>query len=396
MFRRRKQTQEELNERFISAARIGNIKELDSLIAQGVSKDAVDVYGNNAALNAAWNGQQEMYAYLIKEHGFSRDAVSKYGNNAALNAAANGRQEMYAYLIKEHGFSRDSVSKVGDNALTLASYFGKKAMVMALVEEYGFDLSFKGDEGLTGEEWARKQGHAEIANYLEGKAKHEQEAARREQARQEGAERRSAERQARRAEEPARQKEVKRQAEEEARREQARRERVERARQEEAKRQAEEEARREQTRRERAERARREAQRRERARAEQAEEARRKKEEEKQEIANSRANTDLNKMIGTSIHELKRASALLDGLDQKSGRRHDVLKQQVIEQINTIISACLNGKPMGGGRTGRDRLEPSPDWLKDPNNKKLMEGFCQQVGKNLDNLIKNEKPAMQR
>ena len=114
--------QKELNNKFIAAAKNGDIKNVRELLANGADVDAKDKDGETALHWAACSGKVDIATFLI-ENGADVDAKSNYGKTALHWAAFFGHVDVAKILI-ENGVNVNVKNKNNDTAVEVAIRYG--------------------------------------------------------------------------------------------------------------------------------------------------------------------------------------------------------------------------------------------------------------------------------
>eukprot|EP01045_Picozoa_sp_COSAG04_P008877 COSAG04_NODE_501_length_13363_cov_9.158137_5_plen_759_part_00 len=146
------------------AAYSNELQTMERLIAEGVSADAKDEYGNPVLLFAASEGHLDALK-LLHKHGAKLEATGPDGWTALMDAALNGKADCAEALL-EWGADKDAAAKHGGTALHYAASNGQLECARLLVRARA-DRAKKDKEGKTALELARQQGKAEVAALLE-------------------------------------------------------------------------------------------------------------------------------------------------------------------------------------------------------------------------------------
>jgi hypothetical protein len=136
------------------AARDGRSLEMVRFLqARGLAIDDADVRGITALGYAAGNGQVELMSYLI-EQGAAPDRRDAQGQTPLFHAALSGHERAVARLLGA-GVDVDSQDRFGDTPLMGACAKGYDAIARMLVDA-GADASLRDQEGRTARERAAK------------------------------------------------------------------------------------------------------------------------------------------------------------------------------------------------------------------------------------------------
>ena len=124
-----------------SAAEIGNLDRVRSLVEQGADKDKGDSFGQTTPLYLATrNGHFQVVQYLVEQV----PSLDKAGGNdwtALIGAVYSGRLEIARYLL-EQGADRDKASNYDKTPLHYAAANGHLEIALLLMS-YGADLNAK-------------------------------------------------------------------------------------------------------------------------------------------------------------------------------------------------------------------------------------------------------------
>lgn len=108
--------------------------------------NAPGAHGNTPLMEAAWRGEREVAAQLLR-HGAAVDATNVDGNNALWLACVHGDADLIALLVHA-GVPLDHRNDNGATALMYASSAGKPTVVRALLE-LGADATLRSTDDFT-------------------------------------------------------------------------------------------------------------------------------------------------------------------------------------------------------------------------------------------------------
>ncbi|HNQ76353.1 MAG TPA: ankyrin repeat domain-containing protein, partial [Pseudothauera hydrothermalis] len=178
----------------LSAARLGDTRQLSALLARGLDPNTVDAQGNSLLILAAREGHVDTVASLLPYRpklGWRNLA----GDSALMLAVLKGHEAVVDLLLEagaplEHdgwaplhyaafegrlsildkllarGAAIDALTPNRATALMLAARNGHIQVVRRLLGA-GADPALKNDRGLTAAQWARAQGNTDIADLIE-------------------------------------------------------------------------------------------------------------------------------------------------------------------------------------------------------------------------------------
>ena len=180
----------------IIASERGNLEIVRYLVKNGADVNFIDACDGTALMEASESGNLEIVKYLV-ENGANIHFKNYRGETALMNASAKGNLEVVKYLI-EKGADVNVISK-GYTALIVASDYSHLEVVKHLVEkgadvniivngytalirasirgnleivkilvENNANLDFQAFSGQTGLDFAKKNGHVEVVEYLKG------------------------------------------------------------------------------------------------------------------------------------------------------------------------------------------------------------------------------------
>jgi len=180
------------------AARAGNLKQVQALIADGAQVNARDSLGGTPLHDAAWAGEKDVAAYLIQmgadvnarhaeggstplhyavltnhpdvvevllDHGADLKPLYKTSQTALHLAAARGYARC-AMLLIAHGADVNARDETGATPLSEASWTGEAAMVRLLIEKGANASDVNPETGMTPLHAAASRGYREVAKAL--------------------------------------------------------------------------------------------------------------------------------------------------------------------------------------------------------------------------------------
>ena len=120
----------DLVERFLAAARKGDVSLVESMLQEGVPVDCVDRYDQTALFHAALFNRTDVIRLLLQK-GADVNKRDRIGETPVHWAAMNNSTEAIAMLI-EHGASINITNDKGDKPIDLARQYGSEAAVRIL------------------------------------------------------------------------------------------------------------------------------------------------------------------------------------------------------------------------------------------------------------------------
>ena len=177
------------------AARAGDLKQVQSLIASGTPVNARDSLGGTALHDAAWAGEAEVVEYLIRS-GADVNARHSEGQSTPLDyavlmnrfevvgvllahgaeanrpgltplhLAARRGETRIAQLLIAHGANVNARDEGGATPIEEAAWRGETAMVALLVEKGGDVKTANPQNGVTPLHAAAVKGHTDVARVL--------------------------------------------------------------------------------------------------------------------------------------------------------------------------------------------------------------------------------------
>src|SRR5579864_802447 len=146
------------------AARAGNLKQVQALIAGGVPVDARDAMGGTPLHDAAWAGEKEVAAFLI-ESGADVNAKHNEGQSTPLHYAVLTNHPDVVELLLDHGADQAALYKTSQTALHLAAARGYSRVATLLIA-HGADIRARDETGSTALSEASWTGGAEMVKLL--------------------------------------------------------------------------------------------------------------------------------------------------------------------------------------------------------------------------------------
>ncbi|XP_023311139.1 serine/threonine-protein phosphatase 6 regulatory ankyrin repeat subunit A-like [Anoplophora glabripennis] len=165
------------------AAKNGNLDIVKLLIDHGVDVNNQGNDGWTALLTAVWEGQLNTVKFLITECNADMNTIDKDGRTAVHLAASEGHLETLVFLL-QCGMDAEVRDNDGRTAIHLAAlgspsylprFFGLSGeakhkvylSVVNLLMKQGVDVNSKDTNGNTAAFLAEREGHLEMAKYLE-------------------------------------------------------------------------------------------------------------------------------------------------------------------------------------------------------------------------------------
>lgn len=142
----------------------GNLEGVQSMVAGGVSVNAVDEQQRTPLMWAAFNGHTPVIRYLLEE-GAVVDTKDMHGRTALLYAASGPYPETVGFLLARGAEVNVQGTEEGFTALMMAAAEGQMDVVRVLVAR-GAKVDVMDKDGDTAESFARQNGHSEVAQWL--------------------------------------------------------------------------------------------------------------------------------------------------------------------------------------------------------------------------------------
>lgn len=146
------------------AARAGNLKQVQALIADGAPVNARDSLGGTPLHDAAWAGEKDIAAYLI-QMGADVNARHTEGGSTPLHYAVLTNHPDVVEVLLDHGADVKPLYKNSQTALHLAAARGY-ARCATLLIAHGADVNARDETGATPLSEASWTGEAEMVRLL--------------------------------------------------------------------------------------------------------------------------------------------------------------------------------------------------------------------------------------
>jgi ankyrin repeat protein/peroxiredoxin len=146
------------------AARAGNLKLVESLIAEGVPVNARNSLGGTPLHDAAWSGEKDVAAYLIKM-GADVNARHSEGGSTPLHYAVLTNHPDVVEVLLDHGADLKALYKTSQTALHLAAARGYGRIATLLIA-HGAEVNARDETGATALSEAAWTGEAEMVKLL--------------------------------------------------------------------------------------------------------------------------------------------------------------------------------------------------------------------------------------
>lgn len=153
-----------LEERYLDAARRGDMATLKLCLDKGVDARAKDGFGRSALLLAVLNARNLEMVKFLQSRGLPVDEVDVRGRTPLGYAAGNGQLEMVSYLL-EQGAAADRKDGQGQTPLYHAVLIGSKETTVRLLAA-GADIDVRDQFGDTPLMGACNKGFDDIARLL--------------------------------------------------------------------------------------------------------------------------------------------------------------------------------------------------------------------------------------
>lgn len=142
----------------------GNIEGVQSMVAGGISVNAVDEQQRTPMMWAAFNGHTSVIKFLL-EQGAEVDAKDSSGRTALQYASSGPYPETVGLLLARGAEVNVQDTGEGFTALMTAAAEGQMDVVRVLVAR-GAKVDVTDKDGDTAESFARQNGHSEVAEWL--------------------------------------------------------------------------------------------------------------------------------------------------------------------------------------------------------------------------------------
>jgi hypothetical protein len=123
-----------VNEDLVQAANIGNLNEINALLAKGADVNAKTNDGSTALMNASQEGHKDIIDALLSK-GADANAKMENGFTALILASRRGHKDIVDALLAK-GADINAKTKDGATALYMACYYGRDDIV-ALLKKHG-------------------------------------------------------------------------------------------------------------------------------------------------------------------------------------------------------------------------------------------------------------------
>jgi len=153
-----------LEERYLDAARRGDMATLKLCLDKGVEADAKDGFSRSALLLAVLNARNLEMVKFLRSRGLAIDAPDVRGRTPLGYAAGNGQLEMVSYLL-EQGAEADRKDGQGQTPLYHAVLIGSNETALRLLAA-GADIDARDQFGDTPLMGACNKGFDDIARML--------------------------------------------------------------------------------------------------------------------------------------------------------------------------------------------------------------------------------------
>jgi ankyrin repeat protein len=159
--------QEELNERLLGAAVLGDIEHLGLFLAKGADVNTIDQdEGRTALMFACREGDTRTAQYLVEEAKAEVNLASENGRTALTEASRNGHLKTVEYLVEGAEAEVNTIAKYSGMALLVASWHGHLKIVQYLVEEAKAEVNLASKNGRTALTEASQNGRLKTVKYL--------------------------------------------------------------------------------------------------------------------------------------------------------------------------------------------------------------------------------------
>lgn len=153
-----------MEEAFRNAAFEGNSTEVDRLLSQNISFDAIDADGRSALMLCCFNGHTQIAEKLIKL-GASVNKTDFMGRTALMYASTGPYPETVKLLISSKADLNMTDNDEKFSPLMFAAAEGQMEIVKILLENNA-DPLLKDKDNDTAESFARQNGHQAVADYI--------------------------------------------------------------------------------------------------------------------------------------------------------------------------------------------------------------------------------------
>lgn len=146
------------------AARAGNLKSVEALIADGALVNARNSLGGTALHDAAWSGEKEIAAYLISA-GADVNAKHAEGSSTPLHYAVLTNHPEVVEVLLDHGADVKALYRSTQTPLQLAAARGY-GRIASLLIAHGADVNARDENGATPLSEAAWTGETEMVKLL--------------------------------------------------------------------------------------------------------------------------------------------------------------------------------------------------------------------------------------
>jgi len=146
------------------AARAGNLQQAQELLALGMPVNGHDALGGTPLHDAAWSGETEVAAYLIRM-GADVNARHAEGSSSPLHYAVLTNHPEVVELLLTHGADVQALYKTGQTPLHLAAARGYGRIATLLIA-HGANVNARDETGATPLSEAAWTGEAEMVRLL--------------------------------------------------------------------------------------------------------------------------------------------------------------------------------------------------------------------------------------
>ena len=152
----------------LNAARVGDLDEVNTLIARGASVEARDSRGNTPLIWAAEKGHTAIVNALAGTYNANVEAVDDNGRTALMCAAEHGHTDIVNALAGTYNADVEAADRDGWTALMWAAREGHTDIVNVLAGTYNANVEAVDNNGTTALMSAAENGHTDIVNALAG------------------------------------------------------------------------------------------------------------------------------------------------------------------------------------------------------------------------------------
>ena len=153
----------DITQKFYSAASLGKLERLKSIIAQGIDVNIKNKIGITPLMMASENGNPSIIRELLANKADVNKRAAN-GGTAIMNAAEKGNISALKLLI-EHGGNLNNSNEIGLNSLMIAARRGHIMVVKELLDR-GVDINAKTANGVTALMLASNGGYPDVVQLL--------------------------------------------------------------------------------------------------------------------------------------------------------------------------------------------------------------------------------------